>query len=155
MLKQLNNSLWGRGILLIFWTIICCAIITGVGTGVSSVFAAGCIPPEASSAFDVDIDAGKKIFRKCKVCHTLKAGGKNKIGPNLHSVIGRDAGTVDGFKYSKAMKESGIVWNEKMLRAFLTNPKKFIPGNKMPFPGLKKPEQIENVIAYITEKSNK
>ena len=122
--------------------------------GISSVFAAGCIPPEASSAFDVDIDAGKKIFRKCKVCHTLKAGGKNKIGPNLHSVIGRDAGTVDGFKYSKAMKESGIVWNEKMLRAFLTNPKKFIPGNKMPFPGLRKDEDLKDIIAYLKTLTN-
>ena len=126
----------------------------GMSIGIGSAIAGGgCIPPEASSAFDVDVDAGKKVFRKCKTCHTLKAGGKNKIGPNLYGVVGRDAGTVDGFKYSKAMKECGIVWNEDTLRAFLTNPKKFIPGNKMPFPGLKKPEQIENVIAYIIEKS--
>ena len=141
-MKQLNDSLWGRGIILIFWTIFFCAIITGVSMGVSSVFAG-------------DVDAGKKIFRKCKVCHTLKAGGKNKIGPTLHSVVGREAGTVDGFKYSKAMKESGITWNETTLRAFLTSPKKYIPGYKMPFPGLKKPELIENVISYIIEKSNK
>jgi len=133
-------------------------IIATVGMSMSvapALAGGGCIPPEASSGLTGDVDAGKKIFRKCKVCHTLKAGGKNKIGPNLHSVVGREAGTVDGFKYSKAMKESGVVWNEKMLKAFLFNPKKFIPGNKMPFPGLKKPEQIENVIAYIVEKSNK
>jgi len=152
-MKQLNDSLWGRGIILTFWTIICCAIITGVSMGVSSVFAAGCIPPEASSELTGDVDAGKKVFRKCKVCHTLEEGGKNKIGPNLYGVVGRDAGTVDGFKYSKAMRECGIVWNEDTLRAYLTNPRKFIPGNKMAFPGLKKPEQIENVITYIIEKS--
>ena len=63
------------------------------------------------------------------------------------------AGCVDGFKYSKAMKESGLVWDEANLTAYLTKPKEFLPGNKMPFPGLKKPEQIENVIAYIIEKS--
>ena len=128
----------------------------GMSMGVGSAIAGGgCIPPEASSALTGDVNAGKKVFRTCKVCHTLKEGGKNSIGPNLHSVVGRDAGTVDGFKYSKAMKESGVVWNEKMLKAFLFNPKKFIPGNKMPFPGLKKPEQIENVITYIIEESNK
>jgi len=107
----------------------------------------------AGSALAADVDAGKKIFRKCKACHTLKAGGKSTIGPNLHGVVGRNAATVDGFKYSKAMKESGLVWDEATLTAYLTKPKEFLPGNKMPFPGLKKPEQIENVIAYIIEKS--
>ena len=107
----------------------------------------------AGSALAADVDAGKKIFRKCKACHTLKAGGKSAIGPNLHGVVGRNAATVDGFKYSKAMKESGLVWDEATLTAYLTKPKEFLPGNKMPFPGLKKPEQIENVIAYIIEKS--
>jgi cytochrome c2 len=139
-MKQLNDSLWGRGILLIFCTIFFCAIITGVSMSVSSVFAG-------------DVDAGKKVFRKCKACHTIKEGGRNKIGPNLYSVVGSDAGTVDGFKYSKAMRESGIVWNEDTLRAFLAKPKKFVPGNKMPFSGLKKSEQIENVITYMIEKS--
>ena len=107
----------------------------------------------AGSALAADVDAGKKIFRKCKACHTLKAGGKSTIGPNLHGVVGRNAAMVDGFKYSKAMKESGLVWDEATLTAYLTKPKEFLPGNKMPFPGLKKPEQIENVIAYIIEKS--
>ena len=136
----------------------------GMSIGVASAVAGGgCIPPEASSTITSDKDfddytyktrnAGRKVFRKCKVCHTIKEGGKSSIGPNLHSVMGRDAGTVDGFKYSKAMKESGITWNETTLRAFLSNPKKYIPGNKMPFPGLKKPEQIENVISYIIEES--
>ena len=107
----------------------------------------------AGAALAADVDAGKKIFRKCKACHTLKAGGKSAIGPNLHGVVGRNAAAVDGFKYSKVMKESGLVWDEATLTAYLTKPKEFLPGNKMPFPGLKKPEQIENVIAYIIEKS--
>ena len=97
----------------------------------------------AGSALAADVDAGKKIFRKCKACHTLKAGGKSAIGPNLHGVVGRNAATVDGFKYSKAMKESGLVWDEATLTAYLTKPKEFLPGNKMPFPGLKKTRAIE------------
>ena len=107
----------------------------------------------AGSALAADLEKGKKVFRKCKACHTIKAGGKSTIGPNLHGVVGRAAAAVDGFKYSKAMKESGLVWDEANLTAYLTKPKEFLPGNKMPFPGLKKPEQIENVIAYIIDKS--
>ena len=107
----------------------------------------------AGSALAADVEAGKKVFRKCKACHTLKAGGKSAIGPNLYGIVGREAATVDGFKYSKAMKESGLVWDEANLTGYLTKPQEFLPGNKIPFPGLKKPEQIENVIAYIIEKS--
>ena len=117
-------------------------IVIGIGMGMS-----------VGATLAADIDAGKKVFRKCKACHTLKESGKSAIGPNLHGVVGRNAATVDGFKYSKAMKESGLVWDEATLTAYLTKPKEFLPGNKMPFPGLKKPEQIENVIAYIIEKS--
>lgn len=119
-------------------------IIIGIGMGMS-----------VGATLAADVDAGKKVFRKCKACHTLKEGGKSAIGPNLYGVVGRNAATVDGFKYSKAMKESGLVWDEATLTGYLTKPKEFLPGNKMPFPGLKKPEQIENVIAYIVEKSNK
>ena len=119
-------------------------IIIGIGMGMS-----------VGATLAADVDAGKKVFRKCKACHTLKDGGKSAIGPNLYGVVGRNAATVDGFKYSKAMKESGLVWDEATLTGYLTKPKEFLPGNKMPFPGLKKPEQIENVIAYIVEKSNK
>ena len=119
-------------------------IVIGIGMGMS-----------VGATLAADVDAGKKVFRKCKACHTLKDGGKSAIGPNLYGVVGRNAAAVDGFKYSKAMKESGLVWDEATLTGYLTKPKEFLPGNKMPFPGLKKPEQIENVIAYIIEKSNK
>ena len=119
-------------------------IVIGIGMGMS-----------VGATLAADVDAGKKVFRKCKACHTLKEGGKSAIGPNLYGVVGRNAAAVDGFKYSKAMKESGLVWDEATLTGYLTKPKEFLPGNKMPFPGLKKPEQIENVIAYIVEKSNK
>ncbi|MEQ9640949.1 MAG: cytochrome c family protein [Alphaproteobacteria bacterium] len=102
-----------------------------------------------SAMADGDAALGEKVFRKCKACHTLENGGKHKIGPNLHGLIGRISGTAKGYKYSKAMKAAGIVWTEANLAAYLAGPKTFVPGNKMPFPGLKKAEDRANVIAYL------
>ncbi len=97
-----------------------------------------------------DAAKGKKVFNKCKICHSLKKG-KKEIGPSLYGVIGRKAGTVAGLRYSKAMKKSGVVWDDKTLDAFLTKPKKFIPGNKMIFAGIKKQKDRDNLIAYLKE----
>ena len=102
------------------------------------------------NALAQDAAKGKKVFNKCKICHSLKKG-KKKIGPSLYGVIGRKAGTVKGFKYSKAMKKSGVVWDDKSLDAYLTKPKKFIPGTKMIFAGLKKKTDRDNLIAYLKE----
>ena len=96
-----------------------------------------------------DAEAGAKVFKKCKACHTLDEGGKNKIGPNLFGILGKQAGTTEGFKYSKAFKNAEFTWDEAELGKYLTNPKKYLKGNKMAFPGLKKEEDIANVLAYI------
>lgn len=106
----------------------------------------------AAAHAEGDAAQGEKVFNKCKACHALEAG-KNKIGPTLHGVIGREAGTVEGFKYSDAMKNAGVTWDEESLDQYLADPKGFIPGNKMVFVGLKKEDQRADVIAYLKEAS--
>ena len=103
----------------------------------------------AVSAFaQGDPEKGEKTFRKCKSCHAL-AVGKNKVGPTLYGVYGSVAGKVEGFKYSNAMASSDIIWDEVALNRFMENPKKYLPGTKMSFSGLKKKSQRENMIAYF------
>jgi len=115
----------------------------------SAVAAASLLTAVSGAALaDGDAGAGKKVFNKCKTCHTLEAG-VNKVGPSLAGVIGRPAGTVDGFAYSDAMKNSGITWDAEKLDQYLADPKGFVPGNKMAFVGLKKEDDRENVIAYL------
>ena len=102
----------------------------------------------STAAHAGDAAAGKKVFKKCKACH-YAAKDKNKTGPHLVNLIGREAGTVEGYKYSKAMKSSGIVWDEDTLTAYLRAPKKYLKGTKMAFAGLRKDADIANVIAYL------
>lgn len=95
-----------------------------------------------------DVAKGERVFKRCKACHYADKE-KNKTGPYLVDVIGRKAGSIDGYKYSKAMRESQLVWDEATLTAYLKAPKKFLKGTKMAFAGLKKEADIKNVIAYL------
>ncbi|WP_108820537.1 c-type cytochrome [Pseudovibrio sp. Alg231-02] len=103
-------------------------------------------------AFAGDVKAGKKVFKKCKACHSVKEG-QNKVGPSLHGVIGRQAAAVEGFKYSKVMASADVTWDTESLTEFLAKPKKFLPKNRMAFAGLKKPADIENLLAYLDSAS--
>ena len=101
---------------------------------------------------DGDAAAGEKVFKKCKACHAVGDGAKNKVGPSLNGIVGAPAAQVEGFKYSKSMVElagGGLVWDEETLTAFLTKPKKVVPKTKMSFAGLRKEADIDNVIAYL------
>lgn len=98
------------------------------------------------------VKKGKKTFKKCKSCHQVGEGAKNKAGPILTGILGAPAGAVEGFKYSKALKaaaEGGLVWDEANLAAFLTKPKKFLKGTKMSFAGLKKEKDILAITEYL------
>lgn len=99
-----------------------------------------------------DIKSGKKVFKKCKACHTVKEG-KNKVGPSLFNIVDAPAGSVADFKYSDAMAQSGLIWDEATLTAFLTKPKDVVPKTTMAFPGLKKEEQIVDLIAYLRDEA--
>ena len=99
---------------------------------------------------DGDATHGKQIFNKCMVCHSIQAG-VNKIGPSLHGVVGRKAGTVDGYNYTDAMKNSGFTWDEATLNKYLTNPRKLVPGTRMIFVGLPKEPDRLDVIAYLKQ----
>jgi cytochrome c len=97
-----------------------------------------------------DVGKGETVFNKCKACHSADEP-KNKVGPNLVGLFGRPAGSVEGFKYSEAMKNSGITWDETTLAAYLADPRGYVKGNRMAFVGLKNQEDIANVIAYLKQ----
>jgi cytochrome c len=100
-----------------------------------------------------DATKGERVFAQCKTCHTVDKGGRSGVGPNLFGFFGRKAGTIDGFKFSEAMTGSGIVWDEKTLSEYLKDPKGRIPGNKMVFVGIKRQDQLDDLIAYLQKAS--
>lgn len=96
-----------------------------------------------------DPEKGKVLFLQCRACHSLEAGGANKVGPNLHGFLGRKAGLAPGFSYSEAVTQSGVVWSAETLDQWLARPSDFLPGNRMVFVGIRKPEDRANLIAYL------
>jgi len=92
---------------------------------------------------------GAALFAVCKTCHSIEKGGKNGLGPALNGVLGRKAGSVPGFNYSPAMKAYAKVWSPMLLDAYLTDPRKAVPGNRMSYPGMKDPAKRAALIAWM------
>ena len=111
-----------------------------------SLLITACAP---APAFSADPVSGEKVFKRCLACHTVGEDAKPGVGPVLNGLLGRKAGTYPGFKYTEANKNSGIVWDEATLANYLKNPRAAIPGTSMTFLGIKKDEEIEDLIAYL------
>jgi len=108
---------------------------------------AGSLPASAG-----DAEAGQRVYAQCRACHTPNEGGRNGVGPNLWGIYGSPAGKREGFRYSANMLElaqGGLVWNEENLRRYLTNPKDLVPRGSMAFAGIRNPQQLDNLIAYL------
>ena len=101
-----------------------------------------------------DIATGEKVFKKCAACHSIVKGGKNNIGPALYNVVGRKVGSVNDYKYSKALSEYGKEWSLEELNGYLIKPAKWIKGTKMAFAGLRKEKDRASVILYLNENSD-
>ena len=115
----------------------------------ATLLAAGLAGPALAQG---DAAAGEKVFNKCKACHQVGPDAANRVGPELNGIVGREIASAPDFKYSEAFlakKEEGFTWTEETIAEYLTKPKEFIPGNKMTFVGLKKPEEIADVLAYL------
>lgn len=94
--------------------------------------------------------AGAEVFAsQCAMCHTLGTSAPHGVGPNLHGLFGRPAGSVPGYAYSRALRRSGLLWSRKTLDAFLTDPARLLPGSKMSFPGIRDPEERKDLIDYL------
>jgi cytochrome c len=113
---------------------------------VVSVAAVLCL---ANSASAQDAAEGEKVFATCKACHQIGEEAKNAIGPELNAIIGRKAGSVTGYSYSDANRNSGITWDESNLTAYLKDPKAKVPGTKMVFAGIKDEKKVQDLIAFL------
>ncbi len=132
-----------------FKTMIFLSMAATLGLLSASVSAADANDTTLSAAGDAV--KGKRVFNRCRACHNLTATARTRIGPNLDNLFGRKAGAADGFKYSKALQDATFDWSEAALDSWLSQPRKFLPGNKMAFPGLRKEQDRKDLMAYLRE----
>jgi cytochrome c len=105
----------------------------------------------SSASFAQDAAAGEKVFAQCRACHQIGETAKNAVGPILNGLFGRKSGTVEGYSYSAANKNSGITWDEAVFREYIKDPKAKIPGTKMVYAGLKNDKSIDDLIAFLKQ----
>ena len=122
-------------------------------------FAAGLVAAGTAAADSTvpagNPEAGANVFKKCMSCHRIGPDAKNSVGPVLNGIVGRPAGTYPDYQYSDANKKSGIVWDEATLARYLPNPQGFLPGTRMTFAGLPRPQDVADIIAYLKQFDDK
>ena len=116
-----------------------------------AILALGMTVVVAADARAQDAAAGARVFNQCRACHQVGETAKNLIGPKLNGIVGRKAGSIEGFAYSPANKESGVTWDDATLTEYLRDPKAKMPGTKMVFAGLKSDQQIADLIAFLKQ----
>lgn len=128
-----------------------CAQENTESAGADASGGAGGAAESGATAAVADAEMGKRQFIYCQACHTTNPGGGNKVGPNLAGIFGQSAAQAEGFVYSSALTESGLVWDEATLDKWLENPMALVPGTTMVFAGIMDAEQRANLIAYLQE----
>ena len=104
-----------------------------------------------TDAMAQDVAAGEKSFNKCRACHQVGETAKNTVGPVLNGLFGRKSGTIEGYSYSDANKNSGITWDEKVFAEYIADPKAKIPGTKMSFAGIKNEQEVKDLTAFLKQ----
>ena len=117
----------------------------------SLVIAAVVLAASTGATLAQDVEAGESSFKKCLPCHDIGDDARNKVGPVLNGLDGRKSGTVEGFSYSDANKNSGLTWDEATFKDYIKDPRAKIPGTKMIFPGIKNEKEADNLWAYISQ----
>jgi cytochrome c len=135
-----------RYILLIFLSSFALA---ACGSGTAPDAGTTAATPDSRASALGPMERGAILYKRCRSCHTLDQGGRNKVGPNLWGIFGKTAGARDDFNYSAAMAGSDIVWTDETMSAYLEKPSTYIPGNRMSFAGLRKDEDRAAVILYL------
>src|SRR4030088_1173292 len=117
----------------------------------SFVIAAVVLAASTGVTLAQDVEAGESSFKKCLPCHDIGDDARNKVGPLLNGLAGRKSGTVEGFSYSDANKNSGLTWDEATFRDYIKDPRAKIPGTKMIYPGLKDEQKTSDLLAYLKQ----
>jgi cytochrome c len=111
----------------------------------------GIVAVTAGHALAQSVEAGERVFAQCRACHQVGENAKNLVGPQLNGMFGRKSGTIEGYTYTEANKNANITWDEKSFTDYITDPKGRIPGTKMAFAGIKNPQQITDLVAYLKQ----